>query len=87
MEKENVLNKNMYDYSKVMEVMQIVLICIGALIVPTFLGNLLATIFGKNSFIGANSQIIVGTIVNTALIVTAINVKGFKKIIRNNYFT
>lgn len=46
-----------------------------ALLVPTFLGNLLKQIFGANSVIAQNSQIIVGSIVNTALIVTAINVK------------
>lgn len=38
-------------------------------------------VFGSNSFIALHSQIIVGTIVNIALITTAINVKGWKKII------
>lgn len=81
MEKENVLNKSMRDYSKQIDIMQIILICIGALVVPTFLAMALNKIFGANSVIASNSQIIVGSIVNTALIVTAINVKGWKKII------
>lgn len=81
MERENVLNKSMRDYSKQIDIMQIILICIGALIVPTFLASLLTKVFGANSFIAAHSQIIVGSIVNTALIVTAINVKGWKKIV------
>ncbi len=81
MERENVLNKSMRDYSKQIDIMQIILICIGALIVPTFLASLLTKVFGANSFIASHSQIIVGSIVNTALIVTAINVKGWKKIV------
>lgn len=81
MERENVLNKSIRDYSKQMDIIQIVLICIGALIVPTFLASLLTKVFGANSFIATHSQIIVGGVVNTALIVTAINVKGWKKII------
>ena len=81
MEKENVLNKNMCDYSKRIEIMQIALICVVALLVPTFLAKLLTLTFGANSFIASHSQIIVGSIVNVALIVTAINVKGWKKIV------
>jgi len=80
MEKENVLSQNMRDYSKAMEVLQIVLIAISALIIPTFLANLLNVIFGQNSWISSHSQIIVGSIVNISLIVTAINIKGWKKI-------
>jgi hypothetical protein len=87
MENENVLNINMKDYSKQLDILQIVLICICALVVPTFLAKFLTTVFGANSFIASHSQIIVGSIVNTALIVTAINLKGWKKIIRSNNFT
>lgn len=85
MEKENVLNKKMCDYSKGIEIVQIILICVSALLVPTFLAKLLSEVFGANSFIASHSQIVVGTIVNVSLIVTAINVKGLKKIARNNY--
>ena len=81
MERENVLNRSMRDFSKTIDILQIILICIGALIVPTFLGMAIKAIFGASSVITSNSQIIVGSIVNTALIVTAINVKGWKKII------
>ena len=81
MERENVLNKAMRDYTTQMNILQIILICIGALVVPTFLASLITKIFGANSVIAQNSQIIVGTIVNIALIVAAINVKGWKKIV------
>lgn len=81
MEKENTLSKNMYDYSKGAEIINLVLIGISALVVPTFLAKILISIFGANSFIALNSQIIVGSIVNIALITTAINIKGWKKII------
>ena len=81
MYKENVMQKNMCDYSKGIEIMQITLICIAALIVPTFLAQVLNAVFGKTSWIASNSQIIVGSIVNIALITTAINIKGLKKIV------
>lgn len=84
MEKENVLDRKMCDYSRGLEITQIILICVAALLVPTFLAKLLTLAFGANSWIATHSQIIVGSIVNTALIVTAINVKGWKKIARNN---
>ncbi len=81
MEDVKVLDKKMCDYSKQVDILQIILICISALLVPTFLASLLTKIFGANSVIASNSQIIVGSIVNVALIVTAINVKGWKKIV------
>ena len=81
MERESVLNKAMRDYSKQIDILQIILICIGALLVPTFLGMIIKNVFGANSVITSNTQIIVGSIVNTALIITALNVKGWKKII------
>lgn len=77
---ENVLEKNMYDLSKVSDVIQTILIFLIALLVPTFVPSLLKTIFGAQSIIGVNSQLIVGSIVNIALITAAINVKGWKKI-------
>lgn len=81
MEKENVLEKNMCDYSKGAEIIQLIIIAMVSLLVPTFLAKLLTSIFGANSFIATHSQIIVGSIVNVALIISAINVKGWKKII------
>ena len=81
MEKENVLNKAMRDYTKTIDNIQILLLCLVALLVPTFLGMLIKTIFGANSVVTSNSQIIVGSIVNTALIIAALNIKGWKKII------
>lgn len=80
MERENVLEKNMCNYSKPAEIIQIILICFVALAVPTWLGKLLTMSFGVNSWIVIHSQIIVGTIVNVALMTAAINIKGWKKL-------
>lgn len=78
---EQVVNKNVYDLSKVGELIQIILIIIGALIVPAVVPQFLQVIFGKTSFITCNSQIIVGSIVNTALIMSGLNLKGWRKLI------
>ena len=50
-------------------------------LVPLVVPTTLDAVFGANSAIATNSQYIVGAIVNTALIVAAINVKGIKNII------
>lgn len=81
MEKENVLNKTIYNFSERADVIQTIVIGLIAFLVPTFLAQLINITFGKQSIIATNSQIIVGSIVNTALIVSAINIKGLKKII------
>ena len=81
MEKESVLNKTMYDFSKKADLIQAVIIGLIAFLVPTFLAQLINAIFGAQSIVATNSQIIVGSIVNSALIFCAINVKGWKKII------
>lgn len=81
MEKENVLNKTIYNFSERTDVVQTIVIGLIAFLVPTFLAQLINITFGKQSIIATNSQIIVGSIVNTALIVSAINIKGWKKII------
>ena len=81
MEKESVLNKTMYDFSKKADLIQAIIIGLIAFLVPTFLAQLINVIFGAQSIVTTNSQIIVGSIVNSALIFSAINVKGWKKII------
>ncbi len=81
MEKENVLNKTIYQFSEKIDTIQTIIIGIIAFLVPTFLAQLINMVFGAQSVIAANSQVIVGSIVNTALIISAINIKGWKKII------
>lgn len=81
MEKEGVLNKTLTEFSKKADIFQTILIFLVSLLVPTFLGELITKVFGATSFIGSNSQIIIGTIVNIALVTVAINLKGWKKII------
>ena len=81
MENEGIINKRIKDFSKDIDVLQTILIFLIALLVPTFLGNILSKIFGATSIISTNSQLVVGTIVNTALVTTAINLKGWPKIL------
>lgn len=75
-----VINKRIRDFSKEADIIQTMLIFFVALLAPTFLGQLIKSVFGATSVITQNSQIIVGSVVNTALIITAINIKGWKKI-------
>ena len=52
-----------------------------AFLVPTFLAKLINIIFGVDSFMATHSQLIVGSIVNTALVISALYLKGWKKIL------
>lgn len=81
MEKENCFDLNLVDFSKRAEIIEIVLIAVGALLTPFIIPQLLQVVFGKTSVIAANSQYVVGSIVNIALIFAGINLKGYKKII------
>lgn len=81
MENKGIINKRVKDFSKGIDIMQTILIFLIALLVPTFLGGILSKIFGSTSVISTNSQLIVGTIVNAALVVSAINLKGWAKIL------
>ncbi len=81
MENENVINKRLTTFSKKIDIFQTILIFLIALLVPTFLGEFITKVFGATSVIASNSQIIIGTIVNIALITAAINLNGWGKII------
>ena len=87
MEKENCFNEVVYPLSKKGEIIQWGILSIFIFLVPMIIPQLISTIFGKASWIATNSQYVVGTIVNTVLIVAGINVKGWKQIARLNYFT
>lgn len=78
---ESVINKRVRDFEKITDIAQTIAIYLIALVVPTFLGKLISSIFGVQSIVAQNSQIIVGSIVNTALIVSAMNLKGWKNIV------
>ena len=80
MEKEGILNKRVIEFKRGIDVFQTILIFLISLLVPTFLGELITKIFGATSSIAANSQIIIGSIVNASLVTAAINLKGWKKI-------
>ena len=78
---EQVANKRVYELSKVGDLIQTLLIILGALLVPAVVPQLLQLVFGKTSVIASNSQIIVGSIVNTALIMAGLNLKGWRKLV------
>lgn len=63
-----VLNKQLINTSKIVDVLISLLIIIGSFLVPTFLAKLIP--------LGKYQQILIGTIVNTSLILTAIYTKG-----------
>lgn len=81
MEKENVINQKVKDFSKQTDIIQTIIIFLVAFLAPTFLGSLITNVFGKTSVIASNSQLIVGSIVNVALIITALNLNGPLKIL------
>lgn len=81
MENEGIMKRRVKDFSKGIDIMQTILIFLIALLVPTFLGGMLSSIFGSTSVVSTNSQLIVGTIVNAALVTAAINLKGWVKIL------
>ena len=76
---EGIIKQTVKDFSKINEIIQTIIIALLAFIVPTFLAQLINAIFGAQSVIASNSQIIVGSIVNTALVVAALNLKGWSK--------
>lgn len=78
---ENIINKRAKDFSKTADVAQTILIYLVALLTPLFLAQLIKSVFGATSVVTQNSQLIVGSVVNTALIMAAVNVKGWKNIL------
>lgn len=78
---EGVINKRVGEFTKQIDITQTIIIFLVSLLVPTFLGEILKGTFATNSVVVTNSQIIIGSIVNTALIMAALNLKGWKKII------
>ena len=78
---ETVVNKKLYEFSKTGEIIQTILIVLSALLVPAIVPQILNLIFGKTNVIASHSQFIVGSIVNTALIIAGTNIKGLKNII------
>ena len=80
MEKENCLNQVVYPLSKKSEVIQWIILSISIFLIPMIIPQLINAIFGQASWIATNSQYVVGTIVNTVLIIAGLNVKGWKQI-------
>ena len=78
---ENIVNKRARDFSKTIDAAQTTLIYLVALLTPLFLAQIIKSIFGAGSAVTQNSQLIVGSVVNTALIMAAVNLKGWKNIL------
>lgn len=68
-----ILNQQLVDTKKVTDVLITLLIIIGAFVVPTFLAKIIP--------LGQYQQLVVGTIVNASLILTALYTKGTIKTI------
>ena len=81
MENDLIMSQTAYDFSKKEDAIQTTIIALLAFLVPTFLARILSGVFGAQSVIATNSQLIVGSIVNSALVISAINLKGWKKIL------
>ena len=78
---EKIIDMSVRRFSKPNEIIQALIIAIIAFLVPTFLGELLTAIFGKTSAISINSQLIIGSIVNTMLVISALNIRGWAKVL------
>ena len=78
---EGILKQTVKDFSKTYEIVQTIIVALFAFIVPTFLAQFINIIFGSQSAIASNSQLIVGSVVNTLLVVAALNLKGWSKTI------
>lgn len=81
MEDDLVLSQTAYDFSKKEDTIQTILLALLVFLVPTFLGKILSGVFGAQSVVATNSQLIIGSIVNSALVISALNLKGWKKIV------
>ncbi len=79
--KENCLNEGYYEISKLGNILLIIIISVCMFLVPIFVPTALNAVFGAESTIANNSQIVVGAIVNTTLVMSAISVRGWKNIV------
>lgn len=76
---EGIIKQTVKDFSKKSEVIQTIIIALLAFLVPSFLAQLINIVFGTESVISNNSQFIVGSVVNTLLVISALNLKGWSK--------
>ncbi len=72
---EKVMNLNTVNLSKKAKILQYIILAMLIFAVPIFIPKVLAS-----TALASYSQYVVGSIVNTALIVAALNVEGYKKI-------
>ena len=64
MENDLIMSQTAYDFSKKEDAIQTTIIALLAFLVPTFLARILSGVFGAQSVIATNSQLIVGSIIN-----------------------
>lgn len=81
MEDTKCLDMKYLQLSKVGEIIEIICICLGVFAIPLFIPQLLSAIFGATSVIASNSQYVVGSLVNTLLILAGVNTNGWKKVV------
>lgn len=80
MENTKCLDMKYVQLSKVGEIIEIICICLGVFAIPLIVPQLLSAIFGATSIIASNSQYVVGSLVNTLLILAGVNTNGWKKV-------
>ncbi len=78
---ENCMQKSYANFSRVAEIVEIILLSLGVFLTPLVIPQILSFVFGEDSFLATNSQFVVGAIVNTSLILGGINLKGWKKVL------
>ena len=75
-----VLHKTWFNFSEKEELRDSIIMSVLAFLIPLFLGKLIHLAFGAESLVTSNTQIIVGTIINSLLVVSAFNLTGFKRL-------
>ena len=78
---KRVFNKSWFDFERKDEFRDVLIVSGLAFLIPLLLGRLIELIFGAESLITSNLLVIIGTIINSLLIVSALNFKGLKNII------
>lgn len=78
---QKTLNLNIRELDKGTENILTILLMAIALAVPAFLGEIITAVFGETSFVATHSQLIIGSIVNGCLVLTALKLKGLSRIL------
>ena len=76
----NILHKTWFNFTEREEIRDSIILGLLGFIFPLFLGKLIGLIFGAESMVTSNTQLIIGTIINSMLVVSAFNLTGFRRL-------